>query len=138
MKLPIEIKNHPCMSGGACRCGGSCGGCGRQAASTPRLGSLDGYRVAYSKNADLNDDIERFGKDYPYHSDLSFIEEKGDAGRPVRVGNSRFEIPGRRAGMLARLGYVDILHGLHDIRTLVITTKGERYLDRSQDAFDLL
>lgn len=133
MQLPIEIKNHPCMEGGACQCGGSCGGCGRQAADKTRLGSLDGYRVAYPKNADM---IDRFNKDYPYHSDLSFIEEKGDAGRPVRVGNSRFEIPGRRAGMLARLGYVDILHGLLDIRTLVITSKGERYLDRSQDAFD--
>lgn len=138
MLLPVEIKNHPCMSGGACQCGGSCGGCGRQAALKPRLGSLDGYRVGYQKNADLNDDIDRFGKDYPYHNDLSHIEEREQEGRRVRVGNSRFEIPGRRAGMLVRLGYAVILHGLLDIRTLSITAKGEKYLDRSQDALDRL
>lgn len=120
MRLPVETKNHPCMSGAALK---------------PRLGSLDGYRVAYLKNADM---IDRFNEDYPYHNDLSHIEEREQEGRRVRVGNSRFEIPGRRAGMLVRLGYAVILHGLLDIRTLGITAKGEKYLDRSQDAFDRL
>lgn len=38
MQLPVEVKDHPCMSGGACECGGSCGG------PSP-LGSLDSYIV---------------------------------------------------------------------------------------------
>ena len=45
MQLPIEAKDHPCMSGGACQCGGSCGGgCGSKPAPSP-LGSLDAYVV---------------------------------------------------------------------------------------------
>ncbi len=141
MLLPVEIKNHPCMSGGACQCGGSCGGCGRQAALKPRLGSLDGYRVGYQKNADWDDDdgwgpsedVIRFGKDYPYHSDLELIQDR----RRTLMGNGRFDIPGRRAGLLARMGLVDIVEGIYG-KELHLTGKGERYLDRSQDAFDRL
>ena len=45
MQLPIEAKDHPCMSGGDCQCGGSCGGgCGSKPAPSP-LGSLDAYVV---------------------------------------------------------------------------------------------
>jgi len=82
--------------------------------------------------------VIRFNEDYPYHNDLSRIEEREQEGRRVRVGNGRLEIPGRRAGMLVRLGYAVILHGLLDIRTLGITAKGEKYLDRSHAAWDRL
>ena len=59
MRLPIEAKDHPCMSGGACQCGGSCGGgCGSKPAPNP-LGSLDAYVVMEDSHA-----VEGDGESY--------------------------------------------------------------------------
>jgi hypothetical protein len=198
MHLPIEAKDHPCMSGGACQCGGSCGGgCGSKPAPSP-LGSLDAYvvmgdspasggdgesymsvqalqsmrdhaedllsrvdhgtrlpdwveakltRAAQSLNdvyeymshgkgqrlAGLQDDLRVFNQQYPYHKDLDLIESRNR----TLVGDGTFDIPGRRAGMLARAGVVEIFDGPFG-KELEMTRKGRILLDQSRESFGLL
>jgi hypothetical protein len=92
--------------------------------------------------AGLNDALRTFNNHYPHHKDLSFISDQaGPSGgrRKTYLGNGRDEIPGRRAGQLARVGLVDIFDapsGAADGDKYVeLTSKGQRSLRESDEAF---
>ena len=81
----------------------------------------------------IADALRVFSQQHPYHNDLELIASQ----RRTIVGGGRFEIPGRRAGMLARAGVVQIFGGTFG-EELELTTKGRRSLRESREAFDLI
>ena len=78
-----------------------------------------------------------FQRQWPYHSDLELVATKGQGGRGVLIGDHLGELKGKRAGMLAKIGYVTIVTSPMGKRVF-LTRKGRRYLNQSQDAMDLL
>jgi hypothetical protein len=75
--------------------------------------------------------IKVFQQQNPYYNDLDLIRRQ----RRTLIGEGRFEIPGRRAGLLARKGLVEIVHGTFG-RELDLTSKGRRLLNEGQDDWD--
>lgn len=85
------------------------------------------------KLAGLDEDLRVFRRQHPYHNDLDLI----DSQRRTLIGDGTFDIPGRRAGLLARAKMVDIVEGPFG-RELSLTMKGERSLRQSRESFALL
>ena len=83
--------------------------------------------------AGLREDLRVFNQQHPYHKDLDLIESRDR----TLVGDGTFDIPGRRAGMLARAGVVEIFDGPFG-KELELTRKGRISLDQSRETFDLL
>ena len=79
----------------------------------------------------MNPKIKVFQRQNPYYNDLGLIDRQ----RRTLIGEGRFEIPGRRAGLMARIGLVDIVHGTFG-RELDLTTKGRKMLGESADDWE--
>ena len=67
-------------------------------------------RCLFSRLEDLSEriDLKVFARQHPYHKDLDFIDGSREK---VYVGDKRFQISGRRAGYLAKIGLVNIIDG---------------------------
>jgi predicted double-glycine peptidase len=77
-------------------------------------------------------DLSVFNRQHPWHRDLDHINSSREK---VRIGPGRFEIPGRRAGMMVKAGLVDIIEDNFG-KYLEITSKGRRSLDDSMDTWE--
>jgi len=81
--------------------------------------------------------LKDFKRQWPYHADLELVATKGQSRRGVLVGDNLGELKSKRAGMLAQIGYVTIVSSPMGKRVL-LTRKGRRYLEQSQEAMDLI
>ncbi len=85
----------------------------------------------------LDESLAQFNRSWPFHRDLDAIDSNRDLGRRTLIGDGKFDIPGRRAGLLARAGMVDIVEGLFG-KELHLTNRGLRSLTTSREAFSEL
>lgn len=81
-----------------------------------------------SRLAGIDDQLKVFNNQHPFHNELELI----DSQRRTLIGDGRFEIPGRRAGMMARQGLVDIVEAQFG-KELSLTAKGKKQLREGQD-----
>lgn len=85
------------------------------------------------RDANLGQHLKTFQRQHPYHNDLDLIGSQ----RRTLIGPGRFELDGRRAGLLAKQGLISITDGPFG-QELGLTRKGRQSLEDSRDAFDLL
>jgi hypothetical protein len=86
-----------------------------------------------SKKADLDDDLQVFQRQHPYHNDLDLIASQDR----TYVGNGPTQVPWTRAQALVRGQYVNVLEDRSG-KILELTSKGEKSLRESQNAFSKL
>jgi hypothetical protein len=91
---------------------------------------MPSIRRVLDRYAGLDQDLQEFNSQWPYHSDLDFIANRSR----TLVGEG---IDSRSAEELVRLGFVDILEGRYG-EELRLSAKGKRYLRDSTEAFSLI
>jgi len=90
-------------------------------------------RPGRGRRAGLDRDLQVFQRQHPYYNDLDHI----DLRRRTLIGKGRFDIDGRRAGLLARKGLVYIIEGPFGPE-LELTSHCHRSLNEGRDEFALL
>jgi hypothetical protein len=79
----------------------------------------------------LDEQLRVFNNQHPFQNELELI----DSQRRTLIGDGRFEIPGQRAGLMARQGLVDIIEAQFG-KELELTSKGRKWLREGQDEWN--